>query len=227
MDDHTTRWSEVAQDLTLNPFDIFATILTSIGMDQASALWSFNEDYQDADSWYSVEQDIRNVFTVVLQSNSKKYAALIAAAPFSKYTKRIRTPELTRSISGAQTGTVDVNRKQTETQTETPNGYGQTRTHNVAPYDTTTFKAEYQDSITNNGSRTVSTSYTGDPDHTETGSEAYSTDIQTGTETTTEETIGSDRLTPAETMADMAAAATIFDVIKRDIAKKLFIQVWR
>lgn len=227
MNDFWTPWAKVSADLTSNPFEQISTLLASINMDTDAAWWQFNEDYHDADTWYTDQAEILKIFEIVANANKTKYQALVDTYPFSEMRRKVRTPDLTRELTASSTGSADVQRKQTETQTETPIGYGQTRTHSVAPYDTTTFKAEYQDSITNNGTRTVSTSYSGDPDHTESESSGTRTDTETGTETTTETVIGSDKLTMAEAMADMAAAANIFSIIERDIAAKLFVQVWR
>jgi hypothetical protein len=227
MNDSLKPWREVSEDLTVNPFDSLSALLTSINMDTDSALWQFNEDYHDADTWYTDQADILKIFENVANANKTKYQALIGTYPFSVMRSKVRIPDITRELTASSSGSADVTRNQTETQTETPNGYGQTRTHSVAPFDTTTFKEEYQDRITNNGSKKVSTSYSGDPDHTESESSGTRTDTESGTETTTETVIGSDKLTTAEAMADMAAAATIFNVIEKDIAAKLFAQVWR
>lgn len=227
MNDFWTPWREVSATLTDNPFDPLSALLTSINMDTDSALWQFNEDYHDADTWYTDQADILKIFENVANANKTKYQALVDTYPFSEMRRKVRTPDITRELTASSSGSADVTRKQTETQTETPIEYGQTRTHSVAPFDTTTFKEEYQDSITNNGSRKVSTSYSGDPDHTESESSGTRTDTETGNETTTETVIGSEKLTMAEAMADMAAAANIFSIIERDIAAKLFVQVWR
>lgn len=227
MNDSCKPWRDVSATLTDNPFNSLSALLTSINMDTDSALWQFNEDYHDADTWYTDQADILKIFENVANANKTKYQALVDTYPFSEMRRKVRTPDITRELTASSSGSADVTRKQTETQTETPIGYGQTRTHSVAPFDTTSFKAEYQDSITNNGSRTVSTAYSGDPDHTESESSGTRTDTETGNETTTETVIGSDKLTMAEAMADMAAAATIFSIIERDIADKLFVQVWR
>ncbi len=227
MNDSLKPWREVSAGLTSNPFEQLSTLLTSINMDVDAALWQFNEDYHDADTWYTDQADILKIFENVANANKTKYQALVDTYPFSEMRRKVRTPDITRELTASSSGSADVTRKQTETQTETPIGYGQTRTHSVAPFDTTTLKAEYQDSITNNGSREVSTSYSGDPDHTESESIGTRTDTETGNETTTETVIGSSKLTMAEAMADMAAAANIFSIIERDLAAKLFLQVWR
>lgn len=227
MNDFLTPWADVSAGLSSNPFGQISSLLASINMDTAAAWWQFNEDYHDADTWYTDQAEILKIFEIVANANKPKYQALVDNYPFSETRRKVRTPNITRELEASSSGSADVTRKQTETQTETPIGYGQTRTHSVAPYDTTTLKAEYQDSITNNGSRTVSTSYSGDPDHTESESSGSRTDKETGTETTTETVIGSDKLTMAEAMADMAAAANIFSIIERDLAAKLFVQVWR
>lgn len=227
MNDSLKPWREVSATITDNPFSLLSALLTSINMDVDAALWQFNEDYHDADTWYTDQADILKIFEIVASSNKTKYQALVDTYPFSEMRQKVRTPSITHSVAASSSGSASVTRNQTETQTETPNGYGQTRTHSVAPFDTETLKNEYQDSITNNGTRTVSTSYSGSPDLTSSSSSGSRTDTETGTETTTETVIGSDKLTMAEAMADMAAAANIFTIIERDIAAKLFVQIWR
>lgn len=227
MNDCWTPWAKVSAELTSNPFEMLRSLLTSISMDVDAAWWQFNEDYHDADTWYTDQAEILKLFELVANANRDKYQALVDTYPFSQMRRKVRTPDLTREATATSSGSADVTRSQTETQTETPINYGQTRTHSVAPYDTTTLKAEYEDTITNTGTRQVSTSYSGDPDHTESASEGSRTETETGSETTTDTVIGSDKLTMAEAMADMAAAANIFGIIERDIAAKLFVQVWR
>ena len=228
-DDELHRWYDLATEFeaaSQNPFTAISQILTDLGITAPDAFNHFTLDYHDAMCFFSDYSQIYSIISMVGITNASKYNALIGSYPFTTKHTKIRTPDITRSVEASSSGSANVTRGQTETQTETPNEYGQTRTHSVAPYDTTTFKAEYQDSITNDGSRTVSTSYSGDPDHTESESSGTRTDTESGTETTTETTIGSDRLTLAETMADMQGAATIWQIIERDIAAKLFLQVW-
>ena len=228
-DDELHRWYDIATEFEANnqnPFTAITTLLQDLSITPADAFAHFTLDYHDAMCFFSDYSQIYSIISMVGIANGSKYNALIGSYPFAKKHTKIRTPDITHEIEASSSGSADVTRNQTETQTETPTEYGQTRTHSVAPYDTTTFKAEYQDSITNNGSRTVSTAYSGNPDHTESESSGSRTDTETGTETTTETTIGSDRLTLAETMADMQAAATIWQIIERDIAAKLFLQVW-
>lgn len=229
-DDDLYRWYDIATEFAAasqNPFTAISHILTDLGIDAADAFNHFTLDYHDAMCFFSDYSQIYSIISMVGITNGSKYNALIASYPFTQKHTKIRAPDITHEIEASSSGSADVTRRQTETQTETPIEYGQTRTHSVAPFDTTNFKSEYQDTITNNGSRTVSTSYSGDPDHTDSESTGTRTDTESGIETTTETTIGSDRLTLADTMADMQAAATIWQIIERDIAAKLFLQVWR
>lgn len=228
--DHPVKWRDVYQRLIddeFNPFTPFDTFLEALNISPDNAFWQFTQDYYDAYTWYDNGEDIQHLISNVIDLNQAKYNALIDTFPFSEMRKKIRTPSITHSVAASSSGSASVTRNQTETQTETPNGYGQTRTHSVAPFDTETLKQEYQDSITNNGTRTVSTSYSGSPDSTSSSSSGTRTDTETGTETTTETVIGSDRLTMAEAMEDMARAANIFNIFEQDIAAKILVQVWR
>lgn len=222
-----TKWSEIGESLTHNPFDAHQDFLELLGMTSKQALDLFYLDYFDAYSISDNANDIQLIVTGVFVTNQKKYDALVDTFPFSAMRRKVRTPSITHSVAASSSGSASVTRNQTETQTETPNGYGQTRTHSVAPFDTETLKQEYQDSITNNGTRTVSTYYSGSPDSTSSSSSGTRTDTETGTETTTETVIGSDKLSMAESMRDMAAAASVWKIIEMDIAAKLFVQVWR
>ena len=222
-----TKWSEIGESLSHNPFDNHAQFLELIGMTPKQALDLFYLDYYDAYSISDNANDIQLIITGVFVTNQKKYEALIDTFPFSQLKRRVRTPDITREVEASSSGSADVQRNQVETQTETPQNYGQTRSHSVAPFDSLTTKMEYQDSITNTGSRDVETRYTGNPDHTTSQSSGTRTDTETGTETITESVIGSDKLTMAEAMQDMADAASLWKIIEMDIAAKLFVQVWR
>lgn len=223
-------WTEMAQelaDLQLDPFAGFNDILQEIGMTTNNANVMFLYDYAGAEVLEDDPRRIPLLFEAVAIDNAKKYETLIETYPFSQMRKHIRAPDLTKTIGGGSKSKTKVARKQTETQTETPNGYGQTRTHSVNPFDNSGFKTEYEDSVTNTGTRTVSTSYTGNPDETETENTANSSEKNTGTETITETVIGNGSLSMKDAMQDMAQAATIWHIIEIDIAKKIFLQVWR
>lgn len=225
--DNPKPWADIYPTFSINPFRIISDLLDSINMDKDAAWWQFCEDYYDAYALYDDESKIEKICEIVAHVNATKYSTLLTTYPFSQMRRKIRSPNLTHSVSASSSGSADVLRNQTETQTETPNGYGQTRTHSVAPFDTQTLKTEYEDSVTNNGTRTVSTSYTGQPDHTASSSSGSRTDTETGSETITETVVGSDKLTMAEAMQDMESAATLWQIIEQDIAAKIFLQIWR
>lgn len=222
-----TKWSEIGESLGTNPFDAHADFLATIGLTPSDALDMLYMDYYDSYAITDDSNDVQRIINMVILANRKKYDALVDAFPFSQLRRRVRTPDIRREVAASSSGSADVQRNQVETQTETPRNYGQTRSHGVAPYDSQTTKIEYEDSITNTGSRDVETRYTGNPDHTESESSGSRTDTETGTETITESVIGSDKLTMAEAMQDMAEAASLWKIIEMDIAAKLFVQVWR
>lgn len=225
------RWHEMAQTLADNNIDPFASmsaLLAAIGITNNQANAMFLYDYYDAEL---IEDDYRRIsmlFEIVAVENAKKFQTLIDDYPFSEVRKRVRAPNLTKTINGGTNQHTETTRNQTETVTETPkNDYGQTREHSVNPYDNTGYKTEYKDAVTNTGSRDVETKYTGLPDESETQITANSRESETGTDTTTETVTGNARLTMAETMQDIADSATIWEIIETAIAKKIFVQVWR
>ena len=222
-----TKWSDIGESLGINPFTAHADFLETLGLTPSDALDMLYMDYYDAYAITDDPNDVQRIINMVILANRKKYDALVDAFPFSQLKRRVRTPDITREVEASSSGSADVQRNQVETQTESPRNYGQTRSHSVAPFDSQTTKMEYEDSITNTGSRDVETRYTGNPDHTASQSSGSRTDTETGTETITESVIGSDKLTMAEAMQDMAEAASLWKIVEMDIAAKLFVQVWR
>lgn len=225
-------WHEIAEtfEYTQNPFHPYINILTEIGMPEGTALSLFTRDYYSALCFYDSYEEIELAFLDILQMITQKYETLLENYPFSELKRRVRTPNLTRSMSASSSGSADVSRNQTETQTEEPlQGYGQTRTHSVSPYDagTNDFKGEYKDEVTNTGKKQLTTTYTGSPDHTASSSSGSRSDTETGTETTTETTIGKAGMSMQEMLQDYALAKPIFKMIEEEIAKKIFLQVWR
>lgn len=225
------RWHEMAQTLADNDIDPFASMsdmLQELGMTTNQANAMFLYDYYDAEL---IEDDYRRIsmlFEMVVIDNAKKYQVLIDDYPFAEMRKRVRSPNLTKTINGGTNQNTETTRNQTETVTETPkNNYGQTREHSVNPYDNTGYKTEYKDEVTNTGSRDVETKYTGLPDKSETKITANSRESETGSETTTETITGNAKQTMSEAMQDIGQAATIWQIIEKDIAKKIFIQIWR
>lgn len=224
------RWKEMAQelaDLHIDPFLNLNDFLESVDLSTNFANAQFLYDYADAECLEDDPQRIQIIITAVYLQNKTKYETLRDTYPFSQMRKRIRSPDIEKTTSGESGTTVTTERKQHEITTETPQNYKETRERSVNPFDNTGYKTESKDEISETGSRQTETSYSGNPDETVSSSEGSRTETETGTETITETVIGSDRLTMAEAMQDMAAASNLWQVIEKDIAAKLFLQVWR
>lgn len=224
------RWKDMAQELAelhIDPFLNLSDFLLSVDLSTNFANAQFLYDYADAECLEDDPQRIQIIITAVYLQNKTKYETLRDTYPFSQMRKRIRSPDITRETEGSSGTTIDTARNQTETRTDTPQSYKETREHYVNPFDNTGYKTESKDEVSESGSRKIETKYTGTPDHTASSSEGSRTETETGTETITETVIGSDRLTMAEAMQDMAAASNLWQVIEKDIAAKLFLQVWR
>lgn len=233
---NVTPWYKVVEsfdpsaDPPENPFTVFLPLLAELGIPVADALKIFTQDYYSASCFFDNYADVVAAFSNCFYVIREKYNTLIDNYPFSELKRRVRTPNITRSMSASSSGSADVSRNQTETQTEEPlQGYGQTRTHSVSPYDagTNDFKGEYKDEVTNTGKKQLTTTYTGSPDHTASSSSGSRSDTETGTETTTETTIGKAGMSMQEMLQDYALAKPIFKMIEEEIAKKIFLQVWR
>lgn len=231
-----TPWHEVVEsfdpgtDPPENPFTIFLPLLAELGIPVSDALKIFTQDYYNAQCFFSSYMEVVAAFSNCFYVIHEKYDTLLKNYPFSELKKRVRSPNITRSMSASSTGSADVDRKQTETQTEEPlDNYGQTRTHSVSPYDAgaNDFKNEYKDEVKNTGKKKLTTTYTGNPDHTTSSSSGSRSDTETGTETTTETTIGKAGMSMQEMLQDYALAKPIFKMIEEEIAKKIFLQVWR
>lgn len=227
-----TPWHEVADTFDLsssspeNPFQVFSSILQDLGIGEFDALNIFTADYYNAETWFSTYGEVLDAFLRVEYNIRQKYEVLIDNYPFNTIKEKRRTPNLTRSMSASSTGSADVTRNQKETVDETP-PTDTTVTRSVAPYDTTTLAVESQNKTQQNGHRKVETSYSGQPDHTASSSSGSRTDTETGTDTTTEKTIGKPGQSIGETLADYLQAESIFKMIEEEIAKKIFLQVWR
>lgn len=231
-----TPWHEVVEsfdpgtDPPENPFTIFLPLLAELGIPVSDALKIFTQDYYNAQCFFSSYIEVVAAFSNCFYVIHEKYDTLLENYPFSELKKRVRSPNITRSMWASSSGSADVSRNQTETQTEEPQeDYGQTRTHSVSPYDAgaNDFKGEYKDEVKNIGKKKLTTEYTGDPDHTESSSSGNRSDTETGTETTTETTIGKAGMSMQEMLQDYALAKPIFKMIEEEIAKKIFLQVWR
>lgn len=231
-----TPWNELVDSFDLsadppeNPFSVFLPLLAELGIPVSDALKIFTQDYYSAQCFFDSYEEIVVAFSNCFYVIHEKYDTLLENYPFSELKRRVRSPDLTRKMTANSSGSADVTRNQTETQTEEPQeGYGQTRTHSVSPYDagTNDFKGEYKDEVQNTGKKKLTTEYTGEPDHTESTSKGDRTDTETGTDTTTETTIGKAGMSMQEMLQDYALAKPIFKMIEEEIAKKIFLQVWR
>lgn len=224
------RWYEMAQqllDLQIDPFEQMDAFLQSIGLDLRFANDQFLYDYYSAEC---IDDDPHRIPVIIYNAfiqNLTKYNAIKENFPFSKRKQTIRSPDIEKITSGESGTTVTTERKQHEITTETPQNYRETRERSVNPFDNTGYKTESKDEISETGSRQTETSYSGNPDETISSSEGSRTETETGTETVIETVIGSERLTMAESMQDMSAALSLWGIIEADIAKKLFLQIWR
>ena len=227
-----TRWSDVYPAFEHNPFENIANFLYGLGFDTSNEglqnLYDdFNWSYADALCYFQAETDVNRIFKMILL-DAKKYNLAAKMWGATKTEDRLRSPLLTTSTTGSASGSATVNRKQTETKTERPqNNYGTERTHKVNPFDNPGFINEYQDDVKYNGYREIETKYTGQPDESTSTSSASSSTTETGTDRTEITTIGNDRKTVAEQIEGIEAVHTLWQMIKADLATKLFMQVWR
>lgn len=231
-------------EITTNPFNGYLLTLTEIGATAEDALQRMWENCENLVSNYSIDF-IYEIFISNYIANKKKYDSLVEFYNddlhlFGDYYRNeeyehTRTPDLTSETESSGSGSVDTERKQTESRTETPNQYTTTNTHSVVPFDANTSpgaRVESIDASVDTGSRTIATSYTGQPDHTESESSASSTVTTTGTDKNeyTKTVSGRDGRRPvSEVIADGLAAAAmldVLDVIIDDVANQIFIQVW-
>ena len=232
------------KELTTNPFQGYLITLTAIGATAEDALQRMWENCEEQITNYSIEF-IYEIFISNYIANKKKYDSLVEFYQddlhlFGDYYRNeeyehTRTPDLTSGTTSSGSGSVDTERKQTESRTETPNQYTTTNTHSVVPFDANTSpgaRVESIDASVDTGSRTVSTSYTGQPDHTASSSSASSTVTTTGTDKNeyTKVITGRDGRRPvSEVIADgleAAAMLDVLDVIINDVANQIFLQVW-
>lgn len=237
-----TRWNDidfVTLTTPTNPFTAFNTWLTPLGMTADQMMLYFTIDYEEALTEYP-EDLIDNILHMVAAANTGKYNKLLAAytAQYNPLDEQstsdgytdTRTPNLTQSVTGGATVGTTIKNKQTRTDTETPNNYTNTIENQKAPYDSQTYKAETKSIQTASGSRSTSTSYTGDPDESNTTSTNSATTTNTGSETIVHTGSSSGRKRSPQQLLDeelaLAERMNIFKIIERDIAAKLFIAVW-
>lgn len=232
------------KEITTNPFNGYLLTLTEIGATAEDALQRMWENCEQLVSNYTIDF-IYEIFISNYIANKKKYDSLVEFYKddlhlFGDYYRNeeyvhTRTPDLTSGTTSSGSGSVDTSRNQTESRTETPNQYTTTNTHSVVPFDANTSpgaRVESIDASVDTGSRTVTTSYTGQPDHTASTSSATSSVTTTGTDKNeyTKLISGRDGRRPvSEVIEDglkAAAMLDILDVIINDVADQIFIQVW-
>lgn len=226
-----TRWNEVYPAFEHNPFENLANFLYGLGFDTSEAglqnLYDdFNWSYADALCYFQAETDVNRIFKMILL-DAKKYNLAAKMWGATKTEDRLRTPQLTTSTHGSANGRATMERNQTETQTDRPLTYKTERTHKVNPYDNPGFTDEYKDETSHSGTKELETKYTGDPDVSTSTSSANSSTTETGTDRTEITTIGNDRITVAEQIEGIEEVNTLWQMIKADLATKLFMQVWR
>ena len=219
----------------------YSGILQKLEANPAAAYQRMWELYENAVTNYTADS-IRQLFISNLTANKRKYDELIEFYeenfyPFSDYYRNekyehIRTPDLESSSSSSATGTATTERNQTRTETKTPDEYTTERTHKVDPFDETGLRNESQDITVESGSSSITESYDGDPDLTQTTNSAISTILTTGTDHNKYDKIihGRNGQRPTSEVVEdgllAAAMHDILDIIIGDIADQIFLQVW-
>ena len=225
MYDDLKPWHEVLEDWDVNPFLTILDFLTEIGIDGDIALSSFTADYWDAMTWYDSIGDTQRIMQATLSENRLIYDAMIDGMPYAQIRQKTRTPDLTRSTTGSSTSSSTAQRNQPVTTTDTPNNYRTTSINSVNPYDNPGWQDDRKNETTETGSRSTTTSYTGTPDTASSTTTGSKTETETGTDTTTETITGS--MDPAAAAELIELGLTVFGKYKKELAKRLFLQVWR
>lgn len=236
------RWSFiVAQHPTTAYLDFFTEVLELLNITSAEATSYFNFDYADAWTDYD-DATISNVFDMIYQTNRLKYISMAEAvtaeynplynADATETYTDTRRPNLTATTttSGSSSGTV----KNNQTRTTTDNGgtYHEISDNKRDPYDGSGLRTEGQTDTHAEGSRTSSESYSGEPDTSSTTTSGTATEQRTGSETIEHNLrrFGNIGVTSSQSLItqelDLAARRNVLKVIFKDIAAKLFIQVW-
>lgn len=251
--DHPEEFHIICENFDALPFSHFNTWLEELGIGETNASVNFICDYYSAKCKYTDEW-IMHIFMRVAQENAKKYDKLLSIYkaeynPLDNYDRteestHTRTPDLSREVSSSASeessgsSSTDTQRKQTKTITDEAGTYKTTVNESVAPEDSDTVHLRTQTETTPTGSSTQTEEYTGDPDHSETttGGErttsGSSTETETGKETTEIESHirGNIGIMSSQELAEremaLAAKMNIFRQIEKDIAERLFIQVW-
>lgn len=237
------EWYEIeplTRQQLFQPFSEFFSTYLDFTDIQAESF--FTQDYKHALTYYT-NAELLTIFSAVWETNKQRYRKLgellinlydpLAGVDMYESYTDVRTPELTTSTasSGSSSGTIA--NHQTKTTTETPNSYQTTNVHSVNPYDGTGFRTENQDVSTETGSRTATETYTGDPDTTSSTSSGLQTTNEGGKETITHtlQRVGNNGTRAPAELADLeynfAQKLNLFKTIEKDIAAKIFLQVWR
>lgn len=232
-------------------FLYFTNYLTPLGFTEELAAIAFIQDYYSAWCPYN-DAYIAPIFQRVALENRKKYEKLVAIysaeyEPLVNYDRHetessTRTPNLTTSRLG-NSQAID-NRTITKNQTETradiavaPEGGGEWQEEtlsSVTPYDSTAFADTEKTVRKETGHRETQTSYTGtgDTDNVTRSGTDSSTTTETGTDKNVRrlDVSGNIGTVTAQDMAEqelaLAEKMNIFRIIEKDIAAKLFLQVW-
>lgn len=231
----------------------FETWLTALEITVEEATLYFTIDYASARCRYT-DLVIPSIAKKTAAVNAKKYDKMIAIYnaeynPLENYNRveeatHTRTPDLTKTethdteTETDSSSSTDSTINQTRTTTTTPTNYTTTTTRSVAPFDTAQLQNKEQDTAVLSGSTATTDAYTGQPDHT--ASEGGSTTTVTGDITTTE--TGTDTteiesnihgnigVMSSQQMAEqeiaLAEKMAIWNVIKKDLAAALLVQVW-
>ena len=240
----------ISLDQLENYFLYFKVFLDDLGFSQANAADAFMLDYQEAwIPWDDVH--IPLIFQRVALENARKYEMMCAIftaeyEPLVNYDRTeteqtTRSPNLTTARSGSSNATDSrtTQTNQIEHRADKPKApEGQTwqevTEHQVAPYDSSTYNNAEKDIREETGWRETETSYTGEPDTDITsrvGSENFTT-TETGNERhsrtlTAKGNIGTMTVQDmANQELDLAQRLNVFREIERDLAAKLFLQVW-
>lgn len=224
-----------------NPWTVFTSILTTLDLDTSAASSYFLIDYQNALTVYTNDYIIR-IFYLVYETNKKKYDKLLSVYtatynPIQNYdmtetSTDIRTPDLESSSESSTSSNVMMKNNQSRTSTDTPNNYTETSVHSVNPYDNSGLRIESENANSISGSRTTTESFAGNADESSTTGTATSTTTTSGTDTNTHtlSRSGNIGVTTSQQMLEseiqLADKMNIFRIIERDIAAKLFLQVW-
>lgn len=251
--DRPEEFHTICEAFDVLPFDNFQPWLETLGIGESNASVNFLCDYYSAKCKYT-DDWILHIFQRVAQENAKKYDKLVSiwAAEYnpienydrSEESTHTRTPDLQREISSSASeesggsSSTETERKQTRTTTDSAGDYVTTVQQSIAPEDTDTVHLQTETTTTPTGSSTQTETYTGQPDTSSTttsgerSTSGSSTQTETGTETTVIESRihGNIGVRSAQELAEqemaLAGKMNIFKVIEKDLAEKLFIQVW-